>query len=230
MLPRLPCASRRTGTKWSQLDMGEGRVEISENLFIEPANSTTLTQTYGRCIMASNSFTLVCTALIMSTASSFVSQQIKSVYIQTNEPIYEVDDRLLSIALDTNLVRNRWHGFQLSERIITLCRGLQPAYLRIGGTAADFLIFDENALKQTTRADQDGLLYGKPIQNFTITTSDLDLIHEIASKAGWDVVFDLNVLLRTVDGSWNSSNPLKIMHYASDKGYNFSWQLGNGNK
>ncbi|KAK3749609.1 hypothetical protein QZH41_003223 [Actinostola sp. cb2023] len=46
--------------------------------------------------------------------------------------------------------------------------------------------------------------------------------------AGWDVVFGLNILLRREDdGSWNSSNPLEIMRYVREKGYNFAWELGN---
>lgn len=193
--------------------------------------------------MMRNYVLLACLFLMLISTHSSLNERIKQVIIRINEPVYKVDERFLSIALDTNLLRNKWRGFELSERVTTLAKGLHPAYLRIGGTAADFLIFDDTKLevdrntpyaassarRRRTEREVPGLVLGKPMKTFSISAHDLDHVHEIGSKAGWDVIFDLNVLLRKNDGSWNSSNPLKIMNYVREKGYSFVWQLGNGN-
>ncbi|KXJ22945.1 Heparanase, partial [Exaiptasia diaphana] len=145
-----------------------------------------------------------------------------------------VDKRFLSIAIDTNLLRHDWYGLKVCDKLTTLAKGLQPAYLRIGGTAADFLTFDNNGSNQKLSHGDEGFFDDPAMEenldsemNFTISKTDLDKVHEIASKGGWDVVFDLNVLKRSKNGSWDPTNPLEIMHYVREKGYNFAWQLGN---
>jgi hypothetical protein len=71
-------------------------------------------------------------------------------------------------------------------------------------------------------------LQHKNFTDYNITSDDLDKIHFIASKAGWDVLFGLNVCLRSKDDTWNYTNPLKILEYVASKSYKFGWELGNG--
>ncbi|XP_020844092.1 heparanase [Phascolarctos cinereus] len=57
--------------------------------------------------------------------------------------VQEVSLAFLSITIDSNLMTNPGYiAFLSSQRLRTLARGLSPAYLRFGGTKADFLIFD----------------------------------------------------------------------------------------
>ena len=41
---------------------------------------------------------------------------------------------------------------------------------------------------------------------------DLDRINEIAENAGWQVLFTLSVLRRRKNGSWDPSNPFRIVN------------------
>lgn len=146
----------------------------------------------------------------------YVEQNIS---LNLNHSVFTVSEKFLSVAIDSGIMKHHWSKVNFtSERFFTLARGLAPAFLRIGGTAEDFLIYE----------DSQGLQKFKNFTNFTITHDDLDKIHLISSKAGWDVMFGLNVLLRGKDGSWNASNPKQIMQYVAEHDYHFGWELGNG--
>lgn len=178
------------------------------------------------------------------TDSSSKSGNPSAVEIVTTEAFRVVDKRFLSVAIDTHILEIHWSCFNFSSvRLFTLAKGLQPAYLRIGGSGQDFLFYDgevhemndhnNNGWSQESCTDeQERNINGREKKgiNFTINSDDLDKIHEISEKAGWDIVFGLNLLLRQNDGSWNSSNPLEIMRYAANNGYNFAWELGNGKR
>ena len=140
-----------------------------------------------------------------------------NVSIDLDRAVFTVSENFLSVAIDSSIMRHHWHGINFtSEKFFTLAVALSPAYLRIGGTSEDFLIYKSSSGWQKT------------FTNFTITSDDLDKIHELSSKAGWDVLFGLNVLLREKDGSWNASNAKKIMQYVAENDFRFGWELGNG--
>ena len=68
---------------------------------------------------------------------------------QTSSPICRLDKRFLSFSLDTLELKRKLRCFPLaSPKINNLVRALSPAYIRIGGTPQDFLMFsDENDKK-----------------------------------------------------------------------------------
>ena len=147
---------------------------------------------------------------------NFVEQNVS---INLDRSVFTVSEKFLSVAIDSGIMLHHWpHVNFTSERLFNLAKGLSPAFLRVGGTNEDFLIYDE------------GLQNPKNLSNFTITHQDLDKIHLLSYKAGWDVMFGLNVFLRKQDGSWDASNPKEIMQYVAEHGYNFGWELGNGKK
>lgn len=43
------------------------------------------------------------------------------------------------------------------------------------------------------------------------------------------MIFDLNVLIRNINGSWNDINAKNIISFAKNKNMKIDWQLGNGN-
>ena len=96
-----------------------------------------------------------------------------------------------------------------------LTKALSHGYVRIGGTPSDFVIFESSSSP-----------YGKLTVHFG--KEDLDRINEIAENAGWQVLFTLSVLRRRKNGSWDPSNPFRIVKYIADKGSKFGWELGNG--
>ena len=60
------------------------------------------------------------------------------------------------------------------------------------------------------------------------TALDWDLLNKFTSEVGWDLIFDLNVLLRE-GGRWNPSNAIELLKYTITRGYNVSvFELGNG--
>ena len=156
------------------------------------------------------------------------------VAITTNTSVFTLDKRFLSVAIDSGIMQRQWLGLNFSsERLFTLARGLAPSYVRFGGTAEDFLIYAGSSLQNMIKEKQPVAPLASPDvskqqSNFTISSVDLDKIHTIAEKSGWDVLFGLNVLLRERDGTWNASNAKKIMEYVAEKGYHFGWELGNG--
>ena len=155
---------------------------------------------------------------IVFDGDSYVQETIS---INLNYSVFTVSEKFLSVAIDSSIMREHWHGVVFnSEKLFTLAAALSPSFLRIGGTSADFLIYDGSTGQERV----------KNFTDFNITHEDLDKIHLLSSKAGWDVMFGLNVLLRGKDGSWDSSNAKKIMQYVADHDYRFGWELGNGKK
>ena len=181
--------------------------------------------------MALESCVFVVFVIIFCGMSTFEAQVVNfgrpmyvmhNVSINVNHSVFSVDDEFLSVAIDTGIMRRHWQPLNFSSaRFFTLAKGLSPAYLRIGGTSEDFLIY----IGSLTAVD---LHKYKNETNFTITHADLEKIHEISSKTGWNIMFGLNVLLREKDGTWNASNAKEIMQYIADHNYQFGWELGNG--
>ena len=153
---------------------------------------------------------------VVFSRGKYVEQDVS---INLNRAVFTVSEKFLSVAIASGIMKNHWRRVNFtSEKFFTLARALSPAFLRIGGAREDFLIYD----------DSQGLQKFKNFTNFTISHHDLDKIHLLSSKAGWDVMFGLNVLFRGRDGSWNASNAIQIMQYVAKQGYHFGWELGNG--
>ena len=168
--------------------------------------------------------------------------------INTKQCVYETDHKFLSIALDSDLIRNRWLNFSFSsEKLHNLAKGLAPAYLRIGGTNEDFLLFNPNEIMHKKRVDSKLLSRkilhdqrGNPylrasdkakylsFTNFTMTTEDVDNLFTFAKKSGLNIIFGLNVLLRDSNTqNWNSTNAQQLMKYITGRGFSCDWELGN---
>ncbi|XP_058962394.2 heparanase isoform X1 [Pocillopora verrucosa] len=166
---------------------------------------------------------LILSVYLLSAKSQFTVFGRKAVEhnvsINLDRAVFTVNEKFLSVAIDSGILRHHWSPYVnfTSEKLYTLAKGLSPAFLRVGGTSEDFLIYDDSKDFQTFQN----------FSNFTISHADLDKIHLLSSKADWDVMFGLNVFLRGKDGSWNASNAKEIMQYVADHGYHFGWELGN---
>lgn len=138
------------------------------------------------------------------------------------------------MTIDAGSIRNKeWETIDFtSTRMQNLARALTPAMLRVGGTAQDFLYFQDNVEVQSTTGDPEfpDVTDTPSLQaNFTLTAKDWDTINSFVSSAGWEFIFGLNALTRAkTDSPWDSGNAKKLMEYTLSKGYNVSWELGNG--
>uniref|UniRef100_A0A8C8J0A1 Heparanase 2 n=2 Tax=Oncorhynchus tshawytscha TaxID=74940 RepID=A0A8C8J0A1_ONCTS len=61
--------------------------------------------------------------------------------VNTRSPVQVLNDNFLSLQLDPSIIKDGWLDFLSSKRLVTLARGLSPAYLRFGGKRTDFLHF-----------------------------------------------------------------------------------------
>ena len=128
-----------------------------------------------------------------------------------------------------------------------MARALSPAFLRIGGTAADLLRFQEKSFFEPLSNESATIASGsdscyctsdrredahscekKVRRNFTMTGHDWMQINEFAIKSNLKILFDLNVLRRDSRGQWSTSNAKKLLKFSSKLGFNsIAWELGN---
>ena len=161
------------------------------------------------------------------------------VNINTKQCACETNQKFLSIALGSGLIRHHWENFNFtSEKLHNLAKGLAPAYLRIGGTDEDFLLFDPkkmhaknpsyDVLSHNLRMNSSPLSHIGPYTNFTMTIKDVDNIFTFAKEVGLSIIFGLNLLLRDSNThNWNSTNAQQLMKYITGRGFKCDWELGN---
>ncbi|XP_051504224.1 inactive heparanase-2-like [Myxocyprinus asiaticus] len=72
---------------------------------------------------------------------SFLERTLILLDVNTRSPVKVLNDNFLSLQLDPSIINDGWLDFLSSKRLVTLARGLSPAYLRFGGKRTDFLQF-----------------------------------------------------------------------------------------
>ncbi|XP_056465781.1 inactive heparanase-2 [Gadus chalcogrammus] len=73
--------------------------------------------------------------------AGFMERTLILLDVDTHRPIRVLNDNFLSLQLDPAIIKDGWLDFLSSKRLVTLARGLSPAYLRFGGKRTDFLQF-----------------------------------------------------------------------------------------
>ena len=163
------------------------------------------------------------------------------VYIGVQQNGCLLDQRFLSFSLDTIEMKRHFRCFPLlSRKINILANALSPAYLRIGGTAQDFMTFVNDDV--TTKWNNSNIKeQGEKIVSecipkfeswrkmtpFNISVSYFEDIANFARKNGLHLIFGLNGKSRAKNNAWNERNSLKIIKLASERQYNVDWELGN---
>ncbi|XP_050814771.1 inactive heparanase-2 isoform X3 [Gopherus flavomarginatus] len=61
--------------------------------------------------------------------------------VNTKSPVRVTSENFLSLQLDPSIIHDGWLDFLSSRRLVTLARGLAPAFLRFAGKRTDFLQF-----------------------------------------------------------------------------------------
>ncbi|XP_018313598.1 heparanase isoform X1 [Mycetomoellerius zeteki] len=183
-----------------------------------------------RSILCCAALGLCSTLLVLSLWSSNIQVPIR-VYVfhfDRQQPVlHVVSDKFLSFGLDTSLLR-RMNELPIGQqKFIDLARHLSPAYVRIGGTSADCLTFVQDQMEQNSCKKILSPVDGQDISNFTISGADLLALYDFTVKSELRMIFDLNVLLRNPDGSWNDSNAQEIIAFTKNQGMTLDWQLGN---
>lgn len=139
-----------------------------------------------------------------------------------DKAIHVTNDRFVSFSIDTDEIEKGLKNPSLrNQRLIELVSYLYPAYLRVGGTAADRLIF-----KSKNHDNNESCFQSKTNDTFIMTDDEWKKINEFCRKAGFKLVFDLNVLVRN-KSSWIPCNAKKLLDYSARQHYDIDWQLGN---
>ncbi|XP_043517824.1 heparanase-like [Frieseomelitta varia] len=147
-------------------------------------------------------------------------------YLNSRQPlVHTVSDKFLSFGLDTSLLRDMKSLPIKDNKFINLARHLAPAYVRIGGTSADCLHFNQTT--QIISEEVISLVDGQDISNFTINGMDFENLYKFATESKLRMIFDLNVLIRADNGSWDDINVKNIISFAKNKNMKLDWQLGN---
>ena len=144
-----------------------------------------------------------------------------------------MSDQFLSVTIDSGAITHNWNNLDLkSMRVLNMGKALAPAMLRIGGTAEDFVIFKSPSESSTwyNSKELSSTDVRKERSNITLLASQWDAINQFTKEVGWEMVFGLNVFLRSPwpNGSWDTANAEELIRYTISKGYNVNWELGNG--
>jgi heparanase 1 len=105
-------------------------------------------------------------------------------------------------------------------RLRRLAQNLAPAYLRIGGTAADETYYQMASSCSTPPAPY----------HYTLTREGWDAVNRFAQEAGLGLVFTLNAGRgpRDSNDQWKPENACELMEYCVEKGYKVAaWGFGN---
>ena len=92
-------------------------------------------------------------------------------------------------------------------------------------------IFQENDVPEnqnTLESEYSENSISKDTSNFNLTGNDFASLYNYADKSEIKMIFDLNVLLRNENGTWNSENAEEIMDFAKSHDMKIDWQMGNG--
>jgi heparanase 1 len=158
--------------------------------------------------------------------------------VDTDEAVATVDPRFLSVAVDTaQVVGGRfWSSSGQSEiigeedvpeydfsrpRLRTLASHLAPAFLRIGGSDADRVIYDmsDSPIEEAPEGFE-----------FVLTATQLDGVFEFAEALDYEVAFTLNagIGVRDEAEAWTPDMARELVTYVVESGYEVSlWELGN---
>jgi heparanase 1 len=177
--------------------------------------------------------------------ASAISASDLAVNILWQSPVSHTPPEYLSIAIDQGVFNEDskwqlWLDHQNSSSFLALTRGLTPAYLRIGGTPADTLLYNVSAAlppddcfvpsppKSTSSSTPQ-----KPFLLSACQFSKMVRWAEEVSSTDLPVLFDLNVLSNRSGGNaynsrWDPTNALTLITYARKYHSNVvGWELGN---
>ncbi|XP_044749327.1 heparanase-like isoform X2 [Coccinella septempunctata] len=173
----------------------------------------------------------------MSSYMVLVSGRSLTLFFDNYQPIIsKIDKKFLSVALDSSVIQNGFKKFNMSDpKLVKMISHISPAYFRVGGNMADRLIFVPNGEKSNSISN-----YSEEIEqcshefcsyaataNFSMYGKDWLLLNNLTKKSNLEMVFDLNVLRRFQNNTWDSRNAEELIKFSDRHRLNVNWQLGN---
>jgi hypothetical protein len=156
-------------------------------------------------------------------------------HIDTSRVVLVVSEKFISFAIDQCLFRSKRPAQSAGgpcnvnfsdPDVLALARSFAPAYVRVGGTAADNITYDVPVVQAAA-----GITSGKNIPAGILTTATWDELNEFVKAAGWELIFGLNTLVGWTNSpghTWEPSNARSLMQYTQRNGYPLvGYELGN---
>ncbi|NWS51746.1 HPSE2 protein, partial [Chunga burmeisteri] len=150
--------------------------------------------------------------------------------VNTKSPVRIISENFLSLQLDPSIIHDGWLDFLSSRRLVTLARGLSPAFLRFAGKRTDFLQFHNVKNPAKSRGGPGPDYYLKNYED-DIVRSDIALDKQKGCKIAQhpDIMLELQrekaaqmhlVLLK--EQFSNTYSNLTLTARSLDKLYNFA--------
>lgn len=177
---------------------------------------------------------VVLTIIVLSMVSGRRDQSAKGSFIvevdiDVKKYLHQARSDFLSVALDSSLIETDWLTFDPTNAgVIAMLKGLSPAILRLGGTACDYVIFNDTFFEPTLSLRKSGNTSSDNGEKSILKHSDWDKLVQLSRIANLTLLFDVNVMIRDSLGQWDPSNFMKFLNYNEKKGYsNLMFELGN---
>ncbi|XP_069756333.1 inactive heparanase-2 isoform X2 [Narcine bancroftii] len=144
--------------------------------------------------------------------------------------VRSVSENFLSVQLDPAVLHNGWIDFLSSKKLVTLARGLSPAFLWFGGKRTDFLQFQNHRNLAKHRGELGPDYYLKNYED-DIVRSDIALDKQKGCKIAQhpDIMLELQrekasqmQIVLTKEHFSNTYNNITITARSLDKLYNFA--------
>lgn len=181
--------------------------------------------------MLTNVFQSGSNVVVMRIKGDKIMTSPVDVQINLQESMGFTGPRFVGVAIDASFFREKWKDFDVySKTVRSLTQGLTPSFLRMGGTAADFLIFNATApgaaVCEKCVSELD--VVDKPKEkNFTLSGTDWERLNYLVQEAAWDLIFDVNVFLRKGQ-AWDPDNARQLLQFSQERNYTIPcFQLGN---
>ncbi|XP_057339841.1 heparanase-like [Microplitis mediator] len=148
------------------------------------------------------------------------------VIIDTNSNLlHKTSERYLSFGLDSSLLRDMDKFPVKNDTFVNLARYLSPAFVRVGGTSADCIFFNQPVPEVTEKITSP--VDAQDISNFTLAGDDYLAVYQFTERAQLRMMFDLNALIRDPDDHWDDTNAKDIINFSKGHSMDIDWQLGN---
>ncbi|KAH9512223.1 hypothetical protein Btru_041172 [Bulinus truncatus] len=173
----------------------------------------------------------LCQLLHFGESQSNDTATVNDIIVNVSKSQHTCDKTFLSLTFGVNTVAGNWPRLNLgSLKAQKMAQALSPAFVRIGGTAADLLHFDPSRQPNTppkTRGQTGKQMQSLHQQNLIFTGERWRDVTRFCENAGWDVIFDFNVFIRK-NNRWDPRNAKLLLDYSTANNISVSaFQLGN---
>ncbi|XP_064454811.1 heparanase-like isoform X1 [Ornithodoros turicata] len=157
--------------------------------------------------------------------------KLYTITVDTQGPVHIVDDKFVSFNLDSAVFSRRWDWEELNleaKELVTICRPLAPAVLRVGGQTSNYILFTEKNRTSPSGAQdwKENLGLDRGNKVVMVYGDDWIKLNKFVTDVGFDLLFSLNGLNRK-SGGWDTSNAVRLLRFTDSMKYSVHWQLGS---